>query len=224
MSVDFNFVLDCIIKIAASALCGILLGIERKSHSQVVGLRTLVLISVSSTLLSILSFYMAENQDFPGDPTRIAAGVASGIGFLGGGTIIRQGLNVKGLTSAAIIWTASALGMALGVGLYIQVGVIVLVILVLLKVLEKFEGLWFPADKIKTVHFMFGSDEVDIEQIENIMKANRVRINDMNMQHDILAHTLTLHFVVHSPRETDIIAISKKCSELASLKEFSVTE
>ena len=76
---DLQFVIECAIKIFASFLCGFILGIERKSRQQVVGMRTLILISVSSTILSILSIYMAHITDVPnGDPTRIVAGVVSG--------------------------------------------------------------------------------------------------------------------------------------------------
>ena len=118
---DWNFICDCIIKLCLSFVCGFILGIERKSRQQTVGMRTLILISVSSTLLALLSSYMALVNDIhQGDPSRIAAGVVSGIGFLGGGAILHQGLNIKGLTSAAIIWAAAALGLAIGSGLYIQ--------------------------------------------------------------------------------------------------------
>lgn len=221
---DVDFITSCSIKIAASCVCGILLGIERKSHSQVVGLRTLVLISVSSTLLSILSVFMAENKLFPGDPTRIAAGVASGIGFLGGGTIIRQGLNIKGLTSAAIIWAASALGMALGVGLYVQVALVLIVLLILLKLLEKFEWMWFPSERIKTLHLIFSDDDINITEIEKSIKEGGIHITDMNIESVYAEHVLKLHFLVRSPRETDIISLSKKLREIPTLVEFSVTE
>ena len=118
MGFDWYFLLECFIKLTLSVLCGFLLGIERKSRRQIVGMKTLILICVSCTLLAILSSYMAENfGDGSSDVTRISAGVVSGIGFLGGGAIIRQGLNIKGLTSAAIIWTDSALGLAIGTGL-----------------------------------------------------------------------------------------------------------
>ena len=115
---ELDFLTESIIKVVAGAVCGGLLGLERKSHNQVIGMRTLILICVSSTLLSILSVHMAKAEGFiataKGDPTRIAAGVVSGIGFLGGGAIMNQGLHIKGHTSAAKIWTATPYGQANG--------------------------------------------------------------------------------------------------------------
>lgn len=104
--------LDYSIRIATSFFCGIILGLERRSKQHAVGIRTLALISISSALLSILSINMASAGNGAGDPTRIAAGVITGIGFIGGGAILRQGLNIRGITTAAIIFTASAIGLA----------------------------------------------------------------------------------------------------------------
>ena len=104
-----NFYLDCIVKLGAAFLCGLLLGLERKRRFHSVGMRTLILISVSSMLLGIISYTMADLGAVKGDPTRIAAGVVTGIGFIGGGAIMHLGMNIKGLTSAAIIWAACAM-------------------------------------------------------------------------------------------------------------------
>ncbi|MBQ5647230.1 MAG: MgtC/SapB family protein, partial [Treponema sp.] len=134
-----NYYIDCLVRIGCSFICGLLLGIERKTRQHPVGLRTLILISVSSTLLSIFSVFIANNPQFPGDPTRVAAGVVTGIGFLGGGAILHQGLNIKGLTSAAVIWTAAALGLACGTGQFFIVGITLFVALFALVVLEKIE-------------------------------------------------------------------------------------
>ena len=103
MDFSLGFSLECIIKILCSIVIGFVLGLERKSRNQFIGSRTLILISVSSTLLSILSASVF-NTEGGGDPTRISAGVVSGIGFLGGGVIMKLGINVRGLTSAAVIF------------------------------------------------------------------------------------------------------------------------
>ena len=102
------------IRLIISFLCGLLLGIERKSRQNAVGIRTLVLISVSCCLLSILSVYVAQTYSTDtgkGDPTRIISTVITGIGFIGGGAILKQGLNIRGLTTVAIILTKAAIGL-----------------------------------------------------------------------------------------------------------------
>ena len=101
----------------ATILCGAI-GLERESRGQAAGLRTHILVGVGSALFTLVSAY-AFQADTPGtriDPTRIAAQIVTGIGFLGAGTIIRQGLTVRGLTTAAALWIVAAIGMAAGAG------------------------------------------------------------------------------------------------------------
>ena len=121
MEFFFDNILDISLRFALSMICGILLGIERKSRQNAVGIRTLVLISISCCLLSLLSVFIAENASIQGDPTRIASTTVSGIGFIGAGAILKQGLNIRGLTTAAIIFTAAAVGLSCGAGFYLPV-------------------------------------------------------------------------------------------------------
>jgi len=147
--------LTCILRLSISFIAGGILGLERKFRTQFVGMRTLILISVSSTVLMLLSIYMSRffisvtgNNS---DPARIAAQVVSGIGFLGGGAILRHGFNVKGLTSAAIIWAAAALGLAIGAGFIIPVIFALIICLFSLIFIERFEEHVFPAEQLKTL-------------------------------------------------------------------------
>ncbi|MDO8603770.1 MAG: MgtC/SapB family protein [Candidatus Omnitrophota bacterium] len=105
----------------AAALGGII-GFERQKHNKrIAGLRTHILVTVGSALIMLVSIYLFEAYagKAPVDPARIAAGVVTGIGFLGAGTIIRSGENVQGLTTAASLWTVSGIGLAVGCGFYI---------------------------------------------------------------------------------------------------------
>jgi putative Mg2+ transporter-C (MgtC) family protein len=101
-------------------LCGAI-GLEREARGQVAGLRTHILVGLGSALFTLVSAYAFLDHD-PNDrvdPTRIAAQIVTGIGFLGAGTIIRQGLTVRGLTTAASLWIVAAIGMAGGAGYYL---------------------------------------------------------------------------------------------------------
>jgi putative Mg2+ transporter-C (MgtC) family protein len=112
--------------VSAALLCGAV-GLERESRGQAAGLRTHILVGVGSALFTLVSAYgfpdffpddrFLENVPRP-DPTRIAAQIVTGIGFLGAGAIIRQGAVVRGLTTAAGLWIAAAIGMACGAGYY----------------------------------------------------------------------------------------------------------
>jgi putative Mg2+ transporter-C (MgtC) family protein len=114
----------------AVLLCGAI-GLEREARDQPAGLRTHILVGVGAALFTLVSAY--GFSDAPGsspDPTRISAQIVSGIGFLGAGAIIRQGLTVRGLTTAAALWIVAAIGMAAGAGYYF--GAVVTTVLVLI--------------------------------------------------------------------------------------------
>lgn len=123
------------LKILLAVVAGGIIGLEREYRDKPAGLRTLIFICVGATLFTILSSKLAGG----GDPTRIAAGIVSGIGFLGAGVILREGVRVIGLTTASTIWLTAALGMGLGGGQYYLVGTVVIVTLVVLSVFPKIE-------------------------------------------------------------------------------------
>jgi putative Mg2+ transporter-C (MgtC) family protein len=105
-------------------LCGAI-GVERETRGQVAGLRTHVLVGLGAALFTLVSAYAFTSNDpaNPVDPTRISAQIVTGIGFLGAGTIIRQGLTVRGLTTAASLWVVAAVGMAAGAGYFLGAAV-----------------------------------------------------------------------------------------------------
>src|SRR4029453_19355588 len=111
-------------RLALAAALGSVLGFERELREREAGLRTHLLVSVGSALFTIVSAYgfreflTSGDQVVRADPTRIAAQIVTGIGFSGAGAIIRQGLSIRGLTTAATLWVAAAIGMAAGAGYY----------------------------------------------------------------------------------------------------------
>lgn len=113
-----------LLRLTVAAVLGGAIGAERELRERQAGLRTHLLVSVGSALFTLVSAYGFHEFLVSGsglvrtDPTRIAAQIVSGIGFLGAGAIIRQGLSVKGLTTAATLWLSAAIGMASGAGYY----------------------------------------------------------------------------------------------------------
>jgi putative Mg2+ transporter-C (MgtC) family protein len=127
-----------LLRVSLAVVIGAVIGIEREVTGKDAGLRTIILVAVGSCLFTCGGFFLIHGQQT--DPTRIAAQVVTGIGFLGAGAIFRGDSHVRGLTTAATIWLVAALGMAAGFGLYIlAVGAtaISLVVLVLLRPVEK---------------------------------------------------------------------------------------
>ena len=129
-----------LIKLGIAALLGLLLGIEREVKHKPVGMKTSVVISVAACLLTIVSiessYRYAEPYIRPMDPLRLAAQIVSGIGFLGAGVILRRTNEViSGLTTAAIIWAAAGIGIAVGAGFYTEATVGVILVLIAVQVI-----------------------------------------------------------------------------------------
>lgn len=107
---------ELVLRLFLAAIIGGFIGIEREVSNRPAGLRTHILVTVGSALITLVS---AEAFSGIGDPSRIAAQIVTGIGFLGAGTIIKTGNNIKGLTTAASLWISAGIGMAIGSGYYL---------------------------------------------------------------------------------------------------------
>ena len=129
---------ELIRRLLTAALLGALLGFEREMKQKSAGLRTNVLIAVGSALFTVMSYEMAEGD--AADPSRIAAQIVTGIGFLGAGAIMRTGSGVQGLTTAATVWVNAAVGVAAGGGEYHLAFIATAVTLATLLVLQPLEG------------------------------------------------------------------------------------
>lgn len=115
---------EIIFKLLLGTLLGGIIGFERQTHGRAAGFRTQLLVCVACVLIMIISeSYYAKSAVNPEytriDPTRIAAGAMTGVGFLGAGVILKTGLSIQGLTTAACIWIVSAIGLAIGAGQYL---------------------------------------------------------------------------------------------------------
>ena len=121
-----------------STTCGIIVGMERESRDKPAGLRTIMLICIGSTVFTLASILMAGGHEFA-DRGRVAANIVTGIGFLGAGAIIRDQGAVRGLTTAATIWTVAAIGLLVGTG-YAAAGLVLAVFIVTASnLLRRFE-------------------------------------------------------------------------------------
>lgn len=137
MITENQIILRLVLSVALSGF----IGLERQLHRRTAGLRTHMLVSLGSCLIMLTSLYVFDiyKNMAPVDPGRIAAGVITGIGFLGAGTIIRAKEGVRGLTTAASLWVAAGIGLAVGCGFYsasIVTAVLALVILFFFRQIE----------------------------------------------------------------------------------------
>jgi putative Mg2+ transporter-C (MgtC) family protein len=120
--------LEMILRLLLAAVLGLIIGLQREWKGKPAGVRTLALISMGSAMFSIIS----EMGFIGGDPSRIASGIVTGIGFLGAGAILHRHGGVEGLTTATAIWASAGIGLAVGAGLYLIAVVATVITLVIL--------------------------------------------------------------------------------------------
>ena len=133
-----RFTIDALIKLGVTTILSGFIGFEREHSHRPAGFRTHILVAVSSSLVMLTSVYIFDSQGMTGDVTRMSAQVLSGIGFLGAGTILREGFSVKGLTTAASLWAVACIGIAVGAGFYAGALVATFVIYLTLNSLKRF--------------------------------------------------------------------------------------
>src|SRR5688500_2839873 len=136
--------IEMILRLLAALVSGAFIGYERSFHGRPAGLRTHVLVCLASAVLMLVTVYEDHWVHMEGeerlDPTRMAQGIMTGIGFLGAGVIVKEGLNVRGLTTAASIWITAAIGVLAGVGFYFPLAVSVVITIGILSVFRVIEA------------------------------------------------------------------------------------
>jgi putative Mg2+ transporter-C (MgtC) family protein len=158
--------MEDILRIVLAVVVGGLIGIEREFRDKAAGFRTIIFICIGATLFTLLSVKLAGS----GEPTRIAANIVSGVGFLGAGVILREGGRVTGLTTAATIWLTAALGMGLGSGEYVLIAVAVLLALVALWVFPLVEKWINKIHEERTYEIVCRCTPAKLKELENMFQ------------------------------------------------------
>lgn len=222
-STEINFQ-TALFRLIISFIAGMLIGIEREAHSQPAGLRTHILISIGSTLAMLLSIYIPQEYlGFKnGDPGRIAAQVVTGIGFLGAGAILRFGASVRGLTTAASIWTMAMLGMAVGAGLFKITAAATVIILFSLTIMDVFEKRFFHDRLFKKINITVRKNTSEPEGLRNMIKKMDIRIQEMDITKNTLETTDKYAFYVFIPVKLDPLALSGAIEKIPGVVSFSI--
>ncbi|RLJ69785.1 putative Mg2+ transporter-C (MgtC) family protein [Hydrogenivirga caldilitoris] len=180
---ELNFLLESypfpiwegLLRILLAMFLGSIIGLERERRKQPAGFRTHAVLALGSSLLSIVSIYIPTvyGTGVNVDPSRIASQVVSGIGFLGAGAILRMGVSVKGLTTAASLWTTAGIGLAVGAGMYSLSVFSTLVLLIVLSLMSKFEK-EFLSKKSKTVKVVAQELSGVFEELSKVLEEGNV--------------------------------------------------
>ncbi|RLQ91086.1 MgtC/SapB family protein [Falsibacillus albus] len=203
---------EIIIKLCISAVLGLVIGLERELKRKPVGLKTSLVISIVSCLLTIVSIESAylfpEHGDvnITMDPLRLAAQIVSGIGFLGAGVILRRGNDsISGLTTAAMIWGAAGIGIAVGAGFYVEAiaGVVLLIISVeFIPYLIKLIGPQKLREKELLIRIIL-TDKKSIDTVITKIQEERISIKNIRIKDkQDLTHLLELKITVNFKRRT----------------------
>ena len=216
---------EIIFKLLLGALLGGIIGFERQTHGRPAGFRTQLLVCVACVLIMIISeSYYVQSSSRPEyariDPTRIAAGAMTGVGFLGAGVILKTGVSIQGLTTAACIWIVSAIGLAIGAGQYVA-GITGFAI--------TFFSLWFlriMEIKIPTLEYKYVSlltdNSGDEETITSIFKDRGFKINKMDYEINITAQEKKYIFTISSSDSSVIKDVLEAVAGLKFAKKLEI--
>lgn len=178
---EWQRVLNAFIKTILALLCGGVIGIERGRKKRPAGLRTYMLVCLGATLVMMTNDYICKQYD-TGDVARMGAQVVSGIGFLGAGTIITTGHNrVKGLTTAAGLWAAACIGLAIGSGYYEGAVIGTFMIVVIMVVLHSFDRRLLADAKVVVLYAEVKKMKV-LKHINAFIRERQIIVDDVEVE------------------------------------------
>jgi putative Mg2+ transporter-C (MgtC) family protein len=218
-----------ILRLVVAAVLGSIVGIERERLNWVAGLRTHMLVCVGAALFMMVSFCgfadVIHNDHVALDPSRIAAQVVSGIGFLGAGTIILRQKVVRGLTTAASLWTVAAVGLAVGGGLYMAAATATGLIVMILAGLKPIERRLFRARRRQTPLLILIIDrrETSLFAIETALEAANLHLQRMLIQHGKGPDEDRLQITIDRARNANVLSVTEQLRRIPGVREIRHT-
>lgn len=211
--------LEIVFRLALACILGGIVGLERESLNRPAGFRTYTVVCVGSALAMVVSidifnqFYHHVNAD----PGRIAAQVVSGIGFLGAGTIMKEGATIQGLTTAAGLWVVACIGLAAGAGMYVAsiaaTALILFVLIYFARVEHRFTGMRL----YKGIVMLVDDQPGQVGIIGSILGDMDVLIKEINLDREESENQLEIGLLLQLPPEIDIIEVIERLSAIQGL-------
>jgi len=212
--------LEYIGRIAGAAVLGGVIGLEREVHGQAAGLRTHMIVALGSALMMIVSIRMGDA--YGGDRGRIAAQVVTGIGFLGAGAIMRLGTNVRGLTTAACIWTAAGIGLAIGEGWYIGAVAATILAFIVIYVFNFLEKSLIGGRHTRRIVFKSREHPGVVAEVTKFLEAHDIQVKELSLAKDVTAKKVTVTVLSACPDRTDYDGLSRDLSSLPDVESVEV--
>jgi len=205
---------------------GGLIGFERSYHGRPAGFRTHTLVCLASSALMLITVYQSHwfPEEFSGrvalDPTRMAQGIMTGIGFLGAGVIFKEGLTVRGLTTAASIWITAAIGILAGIGFYFPLLVTTVLTLLTLSLFRWIENA-VPGQYYAHLEVRFSRDKAMPEDnFRQFIKEQGFSIANLSYRYSANASFIEYRMVVRTSRTDDVKRLAEALSRKESVVEF----
>jgi putative Mg2+ transporter-C (MgtC) family protein len=214
-----------LLRLIIAAGLGAVVGFERERQNQVAGLRTHIIVAVGSSLAMMLSIYIAvtyHSQTGNADPARLAAQVISGIGFLGAGAILRFGTNVKGLTTAASLWTVAVTGLAVGAGMLIPAAGTTLLLLFALTLFNVLEKRFIRTYTTWTVTLQAVDRPELAEQFRQTVFRLDQKVKSMGFTRDLGEKVVTIEATIQTVESENIEKLSEELSALPGARHVRI--
>src|SRR6185503_4158007 len=209
-------------RLCLAGLLGGLVGLEREIHSQPAGLRTHMIVSLGACLIMLVSIHMTDLSGGKSDPGRIAAQVVAGVGFLGAGAIMRSGLSVRGLTTAACLWTVAAIGLAVGCGYWFAALVTTGLTLVALTVFQKVERRFSKGKSVRRFIVQAKDSASLVSQLEGILRQANIGIQELDLQRDLVEKKLQVSITAACPEQVDMDQLSRSFSAIPDVEKVEI--
>ncbi len=216
-------------RLLLALLAGGIIGIERALHGREAGFRTHALVCVSSSLLMVLMIYQWELvpaqylDTVRADPSRMAQGIMTGIGFLGAGVIIKEGLTVRGLTTAASIWMTASIGIVIGLGLYFPAFLAVLMTVIILSFFRWVENR-LPSQMYAkfTVRFIRSKHSLDEDALRKLIAQHNIIAFESSYKLDNEGKNFEYEMTIRSKNQNDFRQLARSLINMEDVYEFKI--
>jgi putative Mg2+ transporter-C (MgtC) family protein len=209
-------------RLSLAALLGGLVGLERELHHQTAGLRTHMIVAIGACLVMLLSLHMNDMSPTKADPGRLAAQVVAGVGFLGAGAILRSGLSVRGLTTAACLWTVAAIGLAVGCGYWKAAAMATGMVLTATYLFQKLENRISRARFLRRFVVHARESTGLVGSLEAILERAGSEVRELDIERNVSEKKMQVSITASCPEDHDVEALSRAFSALPDVEKVEI--
>lgn len=230
--VGFGFDLTVVIRVLSAVLLGFAIGFEREITNKDAGLRTNILVCIGACIFTIISIYGFPEVTVLGDElgtrdtARVAAQIVTGIGFIGGGTVLRHGFTIHGLTTAATLWVSAAIGMACGAGMYglaLISTILSILVLVVIRLFEK-NVLVTSTKNTKRLKVSISCDNEKSNYIYDYIIENYLQIREISKKFNKDETLTKINVILDFSGKTPIKSMYKAFETIEGIESISIQE